>query len=730
MTSGTGNDTYVVDAAGDVVNETSTTTTEIDTVQAGITYTLGSNLENLTLTGNSAINGTGNSLNNSLTGNSANNILNGSTGNDTLTGGTGNDTYILDSTSDVISETSTTTTEIDSVSSSVTYTLGNNLENLTLTGTAAINGTGNSLNNSLTGNSAANTINGGAGNDIMTGGTGNDTYIVNAAGDVINENSTTATEIDTVSSSATYTLGSNLENLTLTDSSAISATGNSLDNSLTGNTANNTLNGSTGNDTMTGGTGNDTYVVDAAGDVVNETSTTTTEIDTVQAGITYTLGSNLENLTLTGTSAINGTGNSLNNSLTGNTANNTLNGSTGNDTMTGGTGNDTYVVDAAGDVVNETSTTTTEIDTVQAGITYTLGSNLENLTLTGTSAINGTGNSLNNSLTGNTANNTLNGSTGNDTMTGGTGNDTYVVDAAGDVVNETSTTTTEIDTVQAGITYTLGSNLENLTLTGSSAINGTGNSLNNSLTGNSAANTLNGGAGNDTLIGGTGNDTYTVDSSGDDISETNTTATEIDRVNSSVSWILDSNLENLTLTGTNAINGTGNSLDNSLTGNSANNSLSGGDGDDTLTGSGGNDSLVGGLGNDTLIGGAGNDTLTGSAGNDQFLYDTNAAFTTSAVGSDRITDFTKNSDKIVLDKTTFTVLTSVAGNGFSVASEFGVVTNDTAVATASAFIVYSSGSGNLFYNQNGAATGLGTGAQFDTLASIPALAAGDFIIRA
>ena len=64
-----------------------------------------------------------------------------------------------------------------------------------------------------------------------------------------------------------------------------------------------------------------------------------------------------------------------------------------------------------------------------------------------------------------------------------------------------------LDTVQSSITYTLGAEIENLTLTGNGSINGTGNALDNVLTGNSGNNTLNGGAGADTLIGGTGTDT-------------------------------------------------------------------------------------------------------------------------------------------------------------------------------------------------------------------------------
>jgi Ca2+-binding RTX toxin-like protein len=400
------------------------------------------------------------------------------------------------------------------VISSVTWTLGSNIENLTLSGTSAINGTGNTLDNVLIGNDGVNTLSGGTGNDTLSGGAGNDTldggggndaiagglgddtYVVDSATDVITE--VAGEGVDLVQSSVTYTLAANVENLTLTGTTAINGTGNALDNVITGNSGantltggagNDTLNGGTGNDSMNGGLGDDTFVVDSTSDVVTEAAGE--GVDLVQSSVTYTLVANVENLTLTGTSAINGTGNALDNIITGNSGTNTL---------TGGAGNDTYYV-TSGDTVTETSGNGT--DTVMSGVTWTLGSNLENLTLTGTSAINATGNTLDNVLTGNSAANTL---------TGGTGNDTYYV-GTGDTVTEASSAGT--DTVISNVTWTLGSNLENLTLSGTTAINGTGNTLANVLTGNSAANTLVGGTGNDTLSGGGGNDTLQGDAGND-----------------------------------------------------------------------------------------------------------------------------------------------------------------------------------------------------------------------
>ena len=302
---------------------------------------------------------------------------------------------------------------------------------------------------------------------------------------------------------------------------------------------------------------------------------------------------------------------------------------------------------------------------------------------------------------------------------GGLGDDTYFVDSPGDSIDEAPNAGT--DEVRSFINFALPSDVENLRLDGAGAINGTGNTLNNSITGNNAANTLNGGAGADSLTGGLGNDAYVVDNSGDVVTETSTVATEIDTVASSVNYSLGTNVENLRLDGASAINGTGNTLNNGITGSDANNILDGGLGIDTLNGL---------AGNDILVGGAGNDLLTGGVGTDQFLYNTNAAFVTSGLGVDRINDFSQGVDKIVLDKTTFTALSSLAGTGFSVAGEFATVTSDAAAATSSADIVYSSATNNLFYNQNGTAVGFGSGAQFATLTGISSLVGTDFLIQA
>ncbi|MBN4005470.1 ELWxxDGT repeat protein [Nostoc sp. LPT] len=456
------------------------------------------------LLGNDTLQGLGD--NDTLDGGDGNDFLDGGGKDDSLIGGKGNDTYTVDSIGDTIIESASAGTDL--VKSSVNWVLAANLENLTLIGTEAINGTGNSLNNILIGNTAANTLSGDNGNDSLIGDSGNDT--------------------------------------------------------LLGGSGNDTLDGGAGTDSLNGGIGNDTYIVDNLSDTITEGINAGTDL--VKSSVDWVLAANLENLTLTESSAINGTGNSLNNILIGNTAANILNGVDGNDSLIGGAGNDSLIGGAGDDtldggvgiesfdggvgndiyIVDNLSDSVTEglnagTDLVKSSVNWVLAANLENLTLTGSLAINGTGNSLNNMITGNTGANVLKGedgsdnligSSGNDTLfggfgddildggagidsfDGGVGNDTYTVDNLSDTITESINA--GIDLVKSSVSWVLGNNLENLILAGSSAINGTGNSLNNILTGNTGANVLNGVDGSDNLIGGSGNDTL-FGGTGDDL---------------------------------------------------------------------------------------------------------------------------------------------------------------------------------------------------------------------
>ncbi len=309
-------------------------------------------------------------------------------------------------------------------------------------------------------------------------------------------------------------------------------------------------------------------------------------------------------------------------------------------------------------------------------------------------------------LVGTSDNDKFNALAGADTMTGGLGNDSYTVDNVGDVIIETSTLSTEIDSVSSSISYTLGANVENLILIGSGYINGTGNALNNSLTGNSGKNILNGGKGIDTLNGGAGNDSYVVDNIGDLVIETSTLSTEIDNVSSSVTYTLGANIENLTLTGIKAINGTGNALKNTLTGNSGNNILSGGDGIDTLNG---------GAGNDTLKGGLGNDNLTGGAGQDLFVFDT-----AISANIDKINDFLVADDTIQLENAIFTkfITTGILSADNFVIGSKALDSND--------YLFYDSTTGGLYYDATGSSVGFAV--KIATLGIGLALTHDDFVV--
>ena len=232
--------------------------------------------------------------------------------------------------------------------------------------------------------------------------------------------------------------------------------------------------------------------------------------DTVQAAISYALSANVEKLTLTGAAAINGTGNALANVISGNGAANVLDGGGGNDSPCRAAWATTPI--SSMPLATRSPKRPAPAPTLfQASVSYTLAASVENLTLTGTNAINGTGNTLANLITGQRA--------GDNRLDGGAGarhadrrfagNDTYVVDTLSDVVTEVAGGGT--DSVETGLSYVLGAEIENLTLTGTAAVNGTGNAANNVLTGNSAGNILDGGLGADTLVGGLGNDTYVVD---------------------------------------------------------------------------------------------------------------------------------------------------------------------------------------------------------------------------
>ena len=702
LQGGEGNDTYIVDSSNidtdsfDQIGEEEDGGT--DTVISSVSYRLADFVEVLNLSGSSQIEGygnvgdntiTGNSVSNTLYGEEGNDLLDGGAGSDLLVGGEGNDTFIVDNASDLISENEDSGTDL--VISSVTHTLADNVENLTLSGNAVISGYGNGLNNTIVGNSRANTISGDAGNDSLVGGEGSDSIsgglgvdslFGGVGSDTLVADSLDAildggTELDWVVSEDSVDLSSSrfvrIENIRLVGTSNIFATGNSLTNVILGNSLANSLDGGRGIDSLVGGDGNDTYFVDNAGDRILETNSLPAGgNDWVSASVSYTIGANLENLSLTGALNINGTGNSLANSIIGNSGKNiligaagsdTLDGGLGADTLIGGDGNDVYYVDNILDVVNETNSLPAGgNDLVIARVSHTLANNVERLTLDGTDNLTGTGNSFANTISGNSNNNTLNGGDGNDSIVGGGGNDLLLGSSGADtLVGDTGD-----DTIDGG-------------------------SGNDSIVGGGGNDILTGGDGLDTLIGGGGNDTYYVSDNTDWITDTagtneiyyksGTTSLKINGANftvtpgntviggvtfnlyelpilihgdDSILGDTDDNFANSVAGGSGNDTILGYGGNDSITGNAGNDSLDGGSDNDTLTGGDGNDTLIGGDGNDSLVGGDGIDSLLGGAGTDTLLGGAGADYLDGGVSPDSVMGEAGN-DTLIYNGTTDTI---------------------------------------------------------------------------
>ena len=429
-------------------------------------------------------------------------------------------------------------------------------------------------------------------------------------------------------------------------------------------------------------------------------------------------------------------------SLIGGAGNDLLIGGAGaSNEMTGGTGDDVYIVSVAGDTLIEALGE--GIDTVKTALpTYTLPTNVDNLTYTGIGAIVGTGNGLANIITGGTGGDTLSGLGGDDTLIGGTGaantmvgglgNDFYFVSIVGDsIVEGVGEGTDQVRTALAA--YTLAANVEQLVYTGGGTFSGTGNTIDNVifggaladvLSGLAGADTLIGGAGNDTLIGGAGaantlqgglgNDTYYVSAGGDTVFELVGEGTD-QVVTDLSSFLLAANLENLFFNGVGAFVGTGNGLANLIVGAGSADTLAGLGGDDTLVGNGGADLLQGAAGLDLINGGLGNDTVDGGTGADLFLFD-------SALGPanvDTVQSFEAGIDRFLLEDSVFAGMPL----GVLAASRFVI---GAAAGDADDRIIYNSATGALLFDADG--NGAGAAVQFALLGTGLALTASDFVV--
>ena len=296
-------------------------------------------------------------------------------------------------------------------------------------------------------------------------------------------------------------------------------------------------------------------------------------------------------------------------------------------------------------------------------MTYTLSANVENLILTGSGNIKGTGNALDNAVTGNSGNNVLAGLAGADALDGGLGTDTATYAASAASVN------VSLATGHGGGGDAQGDTLINI----------------ENLTGSAFNDTLEGNAGNNVLAGGVGIDLASFEhaAAGVNVSLAVTAA------------------QNTLGAGTDTLSGfenlTGSAFNDTLTGSMALlTSFMGGAGNDIINGGAGNDTLQGGAGTDTLKGGTGNDTLTGGMDADYFVFDTALNALTNV---DDLTDFEVGIDQIGLENSIFTKL---AATGALSADFFHV---GAGAADLNDFIIYDDATGALYYDSNGSASG-------------------------
>jgi Ca2+-binding RTX toxin-like protein len=636
-------------------------------------------------------------------------------------------------------------------------------------------------------------IDGNAGSDWMAGGVGNDIYLIDSVSDVASE--LDGQGIDEVRTFlASYTLGDTFENLsgnpfTSAPESGQTLTGNALDNVISGSYGNDTLVGGIGADIMSGRYGNDTFYVDSSNDLVLENEDQGRDV--IYTSASYTLGAGvyveaLSTDSIAGTAAINLAGNSFNNEIYGNNGANLLNGGGGGDYLVGWGGDDTYLIFSGSEIIVEQ--VNGGRDVVYTSVSYRLaaGTQVEVLAASSigdTTAINLTGNELNNEIYGNNGANLLNGGGGaGDYLVGWGGDDTYLIFTGGEIIVEN--VGGGRDVVYTTVSYGLaaGTQVEVLStdsIAGTNAINLTGNELNNEIYGNNGANILNGGGGaGDYLVGWGGDDTYLIFTGGEIIIENVGGGRDVVYTTVSYGIAAGTQVEVLStdsIAGTNAINLTGNELNNEIYGNNGANTLNGGGGaGDYLVGWGGDDTYLiftggeiiienagggrdvvystvsyalaagtsvevlstnsiggttglsltgnelgqevyGNNGANTLNGGAGGDYLAGFGGADSFAF-------TTALGSgnvDHLADFSAVDDTILLENAVFTGL----ANG---ALAPGAFVAGSAAADADDRIVYNSATGQIFFDADG--NGAGAQVLFATVNAGTILTASDFMV--
>lgn len=425
----------------------------------------------------------GSSFNDTLTGDDENNSLNGGKGKDSLIGGLGNDTLMGGSGNDTLQGGEGYDYANYGVSplavivnlATGTATGGDGTD--TLTGMEGV--FGSVYNDILIGDANTNSLEGGDGDDRLTGGGGDGDFLDGGFGNDF-----------------------------------LDASGSEF-SSLIGGDGNDFLMGSReGSDFMEGGLGNDVLIGDV-GNGFDQAYYSNAPAAVLVNLVTGTASGGDGNDSLSGIEGVSGSfyndiiiGNASDNDLVGWEGNDVLDGGNGNDTLRGDAGNDTLRGGAGSDfadywsafsavTVNLATGTATGVDgdDTLSGIENVLGSVYSDTLI---------GDANGNFLLGYDGDDLLNGGMGADDLRGELGNDRYVVDNIGDSIHELALEGT--DKVSSSVTFTLPKHVENLTLTGTSSINGNGNGAANTIIGNSAANRLNGGADNDVLRGGAGND--------------------------------------------------------------------------------------------------------------------------------------------------------------------------------------------------------------------------------
>lgn len=629
-----------------------------------------------------------------------------------LSGGSGHDTVVID-----LGHVASDISRIGSIEGGAITTRSADTRMLTISMDTfeALDFTGGSGNEFIAGGIGADTLRGNDGNDSLAGGGGNDGLLGGEGNDQLNAQGG--------------------DDTLLGEGGRDELLGGDGNDALYGGAGNDTLRGEDGDDSLQGGDGDDIAYASAGEDFLHGGTSqfvspgfeiTDTGHDTLvfsgaraQYRIDYVVTSSGGGYVITdlrpgspeGIERASGfevlrfaDGDLLQPflpalSLTGTTAGDSLTGGPGNDTILGLDGSDTL----AGAEANDSIDGGNGSDSVAGGS----GNDV---------LLGGAGDDR---LDGGEGVDTLYGGAGNDVLDGGSaspffgdvmygeyGNDLYYTDSPYDALAEPFSNGGR-DTVVASYDYTLNTGFEELWLTGTAGLRGTGNGQVNRILGTSGNDTLDGGAGADTLAGGAGDDLYLVDISTDTIIEEADAGIDTVHVASSGAYRLGNHVEHAILIagGTRA---TGNGLDNAITGNGANNLLDGGSGNDTLLGEDGADSLYGSVGNDVLLGGAGNDRI----------YIGLSSGVDSIDGGDGYDIVQASADNVTLRYSSLTGVEVLANNGFANFVIRGSASADLMDFSAMQLFqvaLIDGGSGNDTLIGNGAANALAGGPGSDSL---------------